>query len=114
MGLLKDFTDKPFKANPVFVLALGLCPTLAVSTTLANSFWMAVAATAVLVGSNVIIAAIKKLVPKDVRIPCYIVVIAGFVTMVDIMMEGLMPQMHKLLGIFIPLIVVNCIIIGRA
>jgi electron transport complex protein RnfE len=114
MGLLQDFTDKPLKTNPVFVLALGLCPTLAVSTTLKNAFWMAVAATAVLIGSNVIIAAVKKLVPKDVRIPCFIVVIASFVTMVETTMQGLMPEMHKTLGIFIPLIVVNCIIIGRA
>jgi electron transport complex protein RnfE len=114
MGLLKDFTDKPFKTNPVFVLVLGLCPTLAVSTTVANAFWMAVAATVVLIGSNIIIAAIKDIVPKDVRIPCYIVVMASFVSMVDISMAGTMPAMHKTLGIFIPLIVVNCIIIGRA
>jgi electron transport complex protein RnfE len=114
MGLLQDFTDKPFKTNPVFVLVLGLCPTLAVSTTVANAFWMAVAVTIVLIGSNVIIASIKSFVPKDVRIPCFIVVIASFVSMVDIAMAGTMPVMHKTLGIFIPLIVVNCIIIGRA
>jgi len=115
MSLLRDFTDKPIKANPVFVLALGLCPTLAVSTNVQNAVAMAAAATAVLVGSNLLISLIRRFIPNQIRIVCYIVVIAGFVTMVEIVMKALAPEeVNKALGIFIPLIVVNCIILGRA
>jgi len=115
MGLLRDFTDKPIKANPVFVLVLGLCPTLAVSTSVRNACAMAAAATAVLIGSNILISLIRRFVPNQIRIVCYIVVIAGFVTMVEIIMKALAPEeVNKALGIFIPLIVVNCIILGRA
>ena len=115
MGLLRDFTDKPIKANPVFVLVLGLCPTLAVSTSVRNACAMAAAATAVLIGSNILISLIRRFIPNQIRIVCYIVVIAGFVTMVEIIMKALAPEeVNKALGIFIPLIVVNCIILGRA
>jgi electron transport complex protein RnfE len=115
MSLLRDFVDKPIKANPVFVLVLGLCPTLAVSTSVRNACAMAAAATAVLIGSNILISLIRRFVPNQIRIVCYIVVIAGFVTMVEIIMKALAPEeVNKALGIFIPLIVVNCIILGRA
>ncbi|MDK1031464.1 MAG: electron transport complex subunit RsxE [Planctomycetia bacterium] len=115
MGLLKHFTDKPIKDNPVFVQALGLCPVLAVSTSLKNGLAMGVAATAVLIASNILISIIRKAIPRQIRIACYIVVIAGFVTIVEILMKALLPvEINKALGIFIPLIVVNCIILGRA
>ena len=115
MSLLRDFADKPIKANPVFVLVLGLCPTLAVSTSVRNACAMAAAATAVLVGSNILISLIRRFIPNQIRIVCYIVVIAGFVTMVEIIMKAVAPpEVNKALGIFIPLIVVNCIILGRA
>lgn len=115
MSLLRDFVDKPIKANPVFVLALGLCPTLAVSTSVRNACAMAAAATAVLIGSNILISLIRRFIPNQIRIVCYIVVIAGFVTMVEIIMKAVAPvEVNKALGIFIPLIVVNCIILGRA
>ena len=115
MTLLKALSDKAVKTNPVFGLMLGLCPTLAVTTSVKNALYMAVAASAVLVCSNVLISLIRRAVPKEVRIACYIVVIAGFVTMVEIAMKGLAPaQVNRDLGIFIPLIVVNCIILGRA
>ncbi len=115
MGLLKEFTDKPIKHNPVFVLVLGLCPTLAVTTSLKNGVAMAAAATAVLVCANILISLIRRVIPNQIRIACYIVVIAGFVTMVEIAMKAVAPEaINKALGIFIPLIVVNCIILGRA
>lgn len=115
MSLLEDFTEKPIKTNPVFVLALGLCPTLAVTTALRNGVAMALAATTVLVGSNLLISLIRRWVPNQIRIVCYIVVIAGFVTMVEIVMKAKAPpEINQALGIFIPLIVVNCIILGRA
>jgi electron transport complex protein RnfE len=115
MSLLRDFTDKPIKHNPVFVLALGLCPTLAVTTTVRNGVAMAVAATAVLVCANVLISLLRRWIPNEIRIPCYIVIIAGFVTMVEIVMQAVAPPaVNEALGIFIPLIVVNCIILGRA
>ena len=115
MNLVKGLADKAIKSNPVFVLMLGLCPTLAVTTSVKNALYMAAAASAVLLCSNVLISLIKGLVPKEVRIACYVVVIAGFVTMVEIIMKGAAPaEVNKDLGIFIPLIVVNCIILGRA
>ena len=115
MSLLSEFIAKPVKHNPVFVLVLGLCPTLAVSTSLKNGVAMAMAATAVLICSNVIISLIRKVIPNQIRIACYIVVIAGFVTMCEIVMKAVAPEdINKALGIFIPLIVVNCIILGRA
>lgn len=100
--------------NPTFGLVLGLCPTLAVSTTIHNAIGMGIAATFVLFGSNIIISAIRKIVPDTIRIPCYIVVIATFVTMVELFMKAYSPALSKSLGIFVPLIVVNCIVLGRA
>jgi len=100
--------------NPVFRLLLGMCPTLAVSTAAMNGLGMGLAATAVLVASNIIISLLKPIIPDKIRIPCFVVVIATFVTMVDMSMAAFVPDLHKVLGIFIPLIVVNCIILQRA
>jgi electron transport complex protein RnfE len=113
LTIVQEFTKGFVKENPVFRLVLGLCPVLAVTTSLKNGVGMGLAATFVLVGSNVFVSLIRKGVPSRIRIPCYIVVIAGFVT-VDLVMAGYTPELHKNLGIFIPLIVVNCIILGRA
>ncbi len=114
MSISKEFFKGFYKENPVFRLALGLCPTLAVSNSVQNAIGMGAAATFVLLCSNVIISMIRKGVPKKIRIPIYIVVIATFVTIVDLVMAGFAPALHKSLGIFVPLIVVNCIILGRA
>ncbi len=114
MSMVNEFAKGIYKENPVFKLALGLCPTLAVSNSVQNAIGMGVAATFVLLCSNIIISLIRKGVPKKVRIPIYIVVIATFVTIVDLVMAGFAPALHKSLGIFVPLIVVNCIILGRA
>ena len=114
MSSAGEFTKGIIKENPVFRLVLGLCPVLAVTTSLKNGLGMGMAATFVLVGSNVIVSLIRKGIPARIRIPCYITVIASFVTVVDLVMAGYMPELHKNLGIFIPLIVVNCVILGRA
>jgi electron transport complex protein RnfE len=108
------FVNGIFGENPTFRLVLGMCPTLATSTAVANAFGMGLAATFVLVCSNVIISLLRKIIPDEVRIPCYIVVVATFVTIVDKVMAAGAPGLHQVLGIFIPLIVVNCIILGRA
>lgn len=100
--------------NPIFVQVLAMCPTLAVTTNVKNALGMGVASTVVLIFSNMIISAIRKIVPEKIRIPAYIVIIASFVTIVDMLMQGYVPSLYKSLGIFIPLIVVNCIILGRA
>ena len=105
-GILKD--------NPTFRLVLGMCPTLATTTSIENGLGMGVATMSVLVASNALIAAIRKLIPGQVRIPCYIVVIASLVTVVEMVMKAFVPALYESLGIFIPLIVVNCIILGRA
>lgn len=110
MELLKGL----WKENPVFRLMLGMCPTLAVTTSVENGLGMGLAATFVLICSNMAISAVRNLVPAKVRIPCYIVIIATFVTVVDLLMNAFLHDLHKSLGIFIPLIVVNCIILGRA
>lgn len=102
------------KENPVLVLILGTCPTLAVTSLAINGLGMGVAATAVLVGSNVVIAMLRNIIPDQVRIPCYIVIIAGFVTVVSFLVEAYAPDIYSALGLFLPLIVVNCIILGRA
>ncbi|MCB5231117.1 MAG: electron transport complex subunit E [Candidatus Cloacimonas sp.] len=114
MSSFKELTKGLVKENPVFVMALGLCPTLATSTSIVNAVGMGLAATFVLLCSNILISMIKDLVPSKVRIPCYIVLIASFTTIVDMLMEAFVPAVHKSLGVFIPLIVVNCIILGRA
>lgn len=103
-----------FKENPVLVLILGTCPTLAVSTMAVNGIGMGIAATVVLVCSNVAISLLKNIIPDKVRIPCYIVLIAGFVTIVQLVVKAYAPSIDSALGIFLPLIVVNCIILGRA
>lgn len=100
--------------NPIFVQVLAMCPTLAVTTSAENAIGMGLASTVVLIFSNMIISAIRKFIPDKIRIPAYIVVIASFVTIVDMLMQGYVPALYKSLGIFIPLIVVNCVILGRA
>lgn len=100
--------------NPILVLFLGMCSTLAVSTTLTNALGMGLSTTAVLICSNVVISLLRKAIPKEVRIACYVVVIAGFVTIVELCLKAFLPALSESLGIFIPLIVVNCIILGRA
>lgn len=114
MNQWQNFTKGFFKENPVLVLILGTCPTLGVSTSVTNGIGMGLAALFVLVGSNAAISIIRDWIPDKVRIPCYIVVIASFVTAVDLIMAAYVPALHAKLGIFIPLIVVNCIILGRA
>ncbi len=111
---LKEFVKGLWQENPVLVLMLGMCPTLAVSSSAKNALGMGLATTAVLAGSNVVISLIRKLIPGKVRIPCYIVVIAVFVTIVQLLMAAYAPELNRTLGIFIPLIVVNCIVLGRA
>ena len=112
--LLREFSKGIFIENPTFRLALGLCPTLAVSTSVVNGFGMGVAATFVLLGSNIIVASIRNFIPSKIRIPCFIVIIATFVTIVELTMKAYFPALSKSLGIFVPLIVVNCIVLGRA
>jgi len=114
MKRLKILTNGIIRENPVLVLVLGTCPTLAVTTQASNAIGMGVAATAVLIGSNVCISALRNIIPDKVRIPCYIVFIAGFVTLVQMFVKAFAPALDKSLGIFLPLIVVNCIILGRA
>jgi electron transport complex protein RnfE len=112
--MLKEFLKGLIKENPTFVLVLGLCPTLAVSVSISNGIGMGIAATFVLLGSNVIISLIKNIIPDKIRIPCYIVVIATFVTIAEMMMKAYAPLLDRALGIYVPLIVVNCIVLGRA
>ncbi|MCK9612903.1 MAG: electron transport complex subunit E [Bacteroidales bacterium] len=114
MNNLKHFTNGIFRENPTFVLVLGTCPTLAVTTAAFNGIGMGAATTFVLVFSNLFIALLKNFIPDKVRIAAFIVIIATFVTIVDLVMKAYTPDLYKTLGIFIPLIVVNCIILGRA
>ena len=114
MSLWREFTKGFVKENPLFRLVLGLCPTLAVTTAAINGVAMGLAATFVLLGSNVVISMLRKIIPKKVRIPVFIVVIASFVTIIDLTMNAFFHELHKVLGLFVPLIVVNCIILGRA
>ena len=102
------------KENPVLVLLIGTCPALATSSSATNGLGMGLSATVVLICSNIVISLLRKVIPDKVRIPCYIVVIAGFVTVVQFLLQGYVPSLYKSLGLFIPLIVVNCIILGRA
>ena len=103
-----------FKENPSLILVLGTCPTLAVTTSVNNAIGMGAATTFVLLMSNIIISLLKNVIPDKVRIPCYIVIIATFVSMVDLLIQGFAPALSASLGVFIPLIVVNCIVLGRA
>ena len=112
--IIENLKNGIIKSNPVLILLLGLCPTLAVSTSIDNAFGMTAAVLFVLISSNIIVSLIRKYTPKRVRIPVFIVIIATLVTIVDLSMQAFLPSLSKSLGIFIPLIVVNCIILGRA
>ena len=114
MSRLSTLTNGLVKENPVLVLVLGTCPTLAISTQASNAIGMGIAATAVLLGSNIFISLLRKIIPDKVRIPCYIVLIAGFVTLAEMIIEAYAYSLYQTLGIYLPLIVVNCIILGRA
>ena len=114
MNNLKVLTSGIIKNNPTFVLVLGMCPTLGTTTSAENGFGMGVATMAVLILSNLVISLIKNLIPDKVRIPAFIVVIASFVTIISMLMQAYVPALYASLGVFIPLIVVNCIVLGRA
>lgn len=114
MNQVNNFTKGFFRENPILVLLLGTCPTLAVTSSAINGLGMGLATTFVLFMSNIFISAVKNFVPDKVRIPAFVVVIASFVTIVDLLMQAYTPALSKQLGIFIPLIVVNCIVLGRA
>ena len=111
---LNILTKGFFKENPTLILVLGCCPTLAVTTSVTNALGMGAATTFVLLMSNIIISALKNVIPDKVRIPSYIVIIATFVSMIDLLIQGFLPSLSASLGVFIPLIVVNCIVLGRA
>ena len=114
MNPKKQLMDGLFFQNPVTVQLLGMCSTMAITTTLFNGLGMGVSVLIILTLSNILIAALRKIIPNNIRIACFIVVIAGFVTIVDLMLQAFIPALSKSLGLFIPLIVVNCIILGRA
>lgn len=114
MNKMKILTKGLLKENPTFVLVLGMCPSLAVTTSAINALGMGLATTFVLLMSNMLISLLKNVIPNKVRIPAYIVVIATFVTIVDLVLKGFVPPLAESLGLFIPLIVVNCIVLGRA
>lgn len=114
MSNMTNFTKGILKENPVFVLLLGLCPTLGVTTTAFNGLGMGLATTFVLVMSNIVVSLVKTGIPDKVRIPSFIVVIASFVTIVELTMQAFLPSLFESLGLFIPLIVVNCLVLGRA
>ena len=114
MSILGEFTKGLYRENPTFRIVLGLCPVLAVTTAVSNGVGMGVATTLVLVSSNFIISLVRNLIPSNVRIPVFIVIAATFVCIVEMLMQAYSPSLYKALGIFVPLIVVNCIILGRA
>ena len=114
MNYLKIIKNGIVDENPTFVLLLGMCPTLATTSSTINGMSMGIATTFVLICSNIVISALKNLIPDQVRIPAFIVVIASFVTILQMCMEAFLPDLYKSLGLFIPLIVVNCIVLGRA
>jgi len=114
MSLWKEFSKGILRENPLFVLVLGTCPSLAITTSVENGIGMGVAFSGVLLGSNIVISALRKVIPDSIRIPSYIVIIATFVTMVEMLLHAYSPSLFESLGVFIPLIVVNCIILGRA
>lgn len=111
---IKELTKGIFKENPVFIIMLGMCPTLGVTTQFVNALGMGAGVLFVLFFSNILIAALKKVIPNSVRIPCYIVIIASFVTIVEMVLHAFVPSIYDALGVYLPLIVVNCIILGRA
>ena len=112
--MIREFTKGIFRENPIFIIVLGLCPTLAVSTQVVNAIGMGAGVIFVLLGSNLMVSLLKDFIPNKVRIPSYIVIIASFVTIVDLVMQAYAPSLSKNLGVFVQLIVVNCIILGRA
>ncbi len=114
MDIKKQFKDGLLTQNPVLVQLLGMCSTMAITTTLFNGIGMGLCVTIILICSNVVISLLRKVIPSKIRIAAYVVVIAGFVTIVDLLMQAYLPSLSESLGIFIPLIVVNCIILGRA
>ena len=114
MNIKGQFLDGLIRQNPALVQLLGMCPLLAITTSMFNGIGMGLSVMIILTCSNVVISALRKIIPNKVRIACYIVVIAGFVTMVDLLLKAFVPALSKSLGLFIPLIVVNCIILGRA
>ncbi len=114
MSNLKEFTKGLIKENPNLVGLLGMCPTLAVTTQAVNGIGMGLATTFVLVGSNIVISLLRNVIPKSVKLPCYIVIIAGFVTLISFLLHGFIPSLYDALGTFLNLITVNCIILGRA
>ena len=111
---LENLTRGIIRENPIFVMMLGMCPTLGVTTSAINGVGMGTATLFTLILSNFMISLVKNIIPETVRIPCYIVIIASFVTIIDLLMQAYLPELHLALGIYIPLIVVNCIILGRA
>ena len=114
MSKLNILTKGFFKENPSLILVLGTCPTLAVTTSVNNALGMGAATTFVLLMSNILISMLKNVIPDKIRIPCFIVIIATFVSMIDLIIQGFLPALSASLGVFIPLIVVNCIVLGRA
>lgn len=114
MNIFKDFRNGILRENPIFVQLLGMCPTLAVTTSAVDGMAMGLATTSVLVGSNVVVSLLRKVIPDKIRIPAFIVIIATFVTLIDMFMHAYAISLYRSLGLFIPLIVVNCLILGRA
>ena len=114
MNLFNEFKKGLWERNPILVLSLGMCPALAVTTSISNALWMTLATTFVLIGSNILVSLIKGFIPSHVRIPVYITIVATYVTIVELSLHAFQPAVYKALGIFIPLIVVNCMILGRA
>ena len=114
MDWKKQFEEGLLSKNPVFVQLLGMCSTLAITTSMFNGLGMGISVTIILICSNVLISALRKIIPNEIRIAAYIVIIAGFVTIVDLLLQAFLPDLASSLGVFIPLIVVNCIILGRA
>ena len=114
MNFKKQFTDGLLDKNPVFVQLLGMCSTLAITTSLFNGIGMGLAVTIITICSNVLISALRKVIPSQIRIAAYITIIAGFVTIVDLLLKAYIPALSESLGVFIPLIVVNCMVLGRA
>ena len=114
MSHMKELTKGLFKENPTFIIMLGMCPTLGVSTQVSNAIGMGLSVIFVLTCSNIFISACRKIIPDAVRIPCYIVIIASFVTIVEMVLHAYVPAVYEALGVYLPLIVVNCIILGRA